>query len=152
ERSHPFEPIAGPDQNPIALAEAKIVELPDYGSDFAVELRITRDPCAIPVGPSDGFAGTKPFDGRQQIGEGLHILVSRIHYPLYIDSVYCFSRSFNPMALKNSRVLAVLGLIVAAVLAYGADNRTKLKPGFNFFSPQEDVEIGRQSARQAERQ
>jgi predicted Zn-dependent protease len=56
------------------------------------------------------------------------------------------------MALKNSRVLAVLGLIVAAVLAYGADNRTKLKPGFNFFSPQQDVEIGRQSARQAERQ
>src|SRR5215467_4987811 len=56
------------------------------------------------------------------------------------------------MVLKNSRLLAVLGLIVAAVLAYGADNRTKLKPGFNFFSPQQDVEVGRQSARQAERQ
>src|SRR5215467_2793477 len=56
------------------------------------------------------------------------------------------------MVLKNSRLLAVLGLIVAAVLAYGADNRTKLKPGFNFFSPQQDVEIGRQSAREAERQ
>src|SRR5215831_16820063 len=56
------------------------------------------------------------------------------------------------MVLKNSRVLAVLGIIASAVLAYGADNRTKLKPGFNFFSPQQDVEIGRQSARQAERQ
>src|SRR5215470_9820826 len=56
------------------------------------------------------------------------------------------------MLLKNSRLLAVLGVIVAAALAYGADNRTKLKPGFNFFSPQQDVEIGRQSAREAERQ
>jgi predicted Zn-dependent protease len=56
------------------------------------------------------------------------------------------------MVLKNSRLLAVLVLIVAVTLAYGADNRTKLKPGLNFFSPQQDVEIGRQSAREAERQ
>src|SRR5437868_2872625 len=56
------------------------------------------------------------------------------------------------MVLKNSRVLAVLMFIVAAVLAaFAADNRTKLKPGFNFFSAQQDVEIGRQSAREAER-
>src|SRR5580765_1073033 len=56
------------------------------------------------------------------------------------------------MLSRKSRVLAVLAIIVAAVLAaFAADNRTKLKPGFNFFSPQQDVEIGRQSAREAER-
>jgi predicted Zn-dependent protease len=57
------------------------------------------------------------------------------------------------MVFKYSRVLTILGLTVAVVvLAFGADNRTKLKPGMNFFSPQQDVEIGRQSAREAERQ
>src|SRR5689334_20533918 len=33
-----------------------------------------------------------------------------------------------------------------------ADNRTKLKPGFNLFSPQQDIEMGRKSAQEAERQ
>jgi hypothetical protein len=57
------------------------------------------------------------------------------------------------MVSKNSRIVTILGLTLAIVLAaYGADNRTKLKPGLNFFSPKQDVEIGRQSARQAERQ
>ena len=56
------------------------------------------------------------------------------------------------MLSRKFRVLAVLAIIVAAVLAaFAADNRTKLKPAFNFFSPQQDVEIGRQSAREAER-
>jgi hypothetical protein len=49
--------------------------------------------------------------------------------------------------------LAIVALTLAVVLAaYGADNRTKLKPGLNFFSPKQDVEIGRQSATETERQ
>jgi hypothetical protein len=57
------------------------------------------------------------------------------------------------MVSKNSRLVTILGLTLAVVLAaFGADNRTKLKPGLNFFSPKQDVEIGRQSASQAERQ
>jgi hypothetical protein len=57
------------------------------------------------------------------------------------------------MVSKNSRIVTVLGLTLAIVLAaYAADNRTKLKPGLNFFSPKQDVEIGRESTKQAERQ
>ena len=43
------------------------------------------------------------------------------------------------MFLKNSKLLGVSGLIIAiALTAYAADNRTKLKPGFNLFSPQQE--------------
>lgn len=57
------------------------------------------------------------------------------------------------MLLKNSRVLTIVGLIVAVALTtYAADNRTKLKPGWNLFSPQQDIEMGRESAKEAERQ
>src|SRR5437764_15487413 len=57
------------------------------------------------------------------------------------------------MVSKNTRVLAILGFILASVLAaYAADNRTKLKSAFDFFSPQQDVEIGKQSAHEAEQQ
>jgi len=56
------------------------------------------------------------------------------------------------MVSKNSRVVTILALTLAVVLAaYGADNRTKLKLGLNFFSPKQDVEIGRESAKQVER-
>ena len=46
--------------------------------------------------------------------------------------------------------------LLALVLAVGltatiADAQTKVNPGFNLFSPQQDVEIGQQSAVQAER-
>src|SRR5258708_18523674 len=52
-----------------------------------------------------------------------------------------------------STVVAILGLtVLIAITAYAADNRTKLKPGFNLFSPQQDIEMGRQSAQQAARQ
>jgi len=55
------------------------------------------------------------------------------------------------MLSKNSRVLTILTLIVAvAVSAYAVDQRTKLKPGLNLFSPQQDVEMGRESAKQAD--
>src|SRR2546425_11472289 len=54
---------------------------------------------------------------------------------------------------KTLRIAAVSGFILAALVTlYAADNRTKLKPGFNLFSPQQDIEMGRQSAREAERQ
>src|SRR6516162_2394906 len=57
------------------------------------------------------------------------------------------------MVPRNPRVLTIVGLIVAVALAaYGADKRTKLKPGFNILKPKDDVEIGRQSVREAERQ
>src|SRR5581483_8514050 len=73
------------------------------------------------------------------------------HYPLYINTVY-FPEVPARMYSKHSRIVTITGLILAIVIAaYGADNRTKLKPGLNFFSPQQDVEIGRQSAREAER-
>jgi hypothetical protein len=54
---------------------------------------------------------------------------------------------------RTVRTAAVSGLLLAALLSlYAADNRTKLKPGFNLFSPQQDIEMGRQSAQAAERQ
>ncbi len=57
------------------------------------------------------------------------------------------------MRSKNSRLIQILGLVLAVVLtAYAADSRTKLKPGWNLFSPQQDIEMGRQSAKEAERQ
>src|SRR5438045_2171862 len=57
------------------------------------------------------------------------------------------------MSSKNSRLLTILGLTFALALAvYGADSRTKLKPGFNLFSTKTDIEMGRESAKEAERQ
>jgi Zn-dependent protease with chaperone function len=57
------------------------------------------------------------------------------------------------MVSKNTKPLVILAFTLAIALAvYGADSRTKMKPGFNLLSPKDDVEIGRQSAREAERQ
>jgi predicted Zn-dependent protease len=57
------------------------------------------------------------------------------------------------MVSKNSRAVTILGLILAlAVTAWAADSRTKLKPGWNLFSPQQDIEMGQQSAKEAEKQ
>jgi Peptidase family M48 len=54
---------------------------------------------------------------------------------------------------KTPRVWAILGLIfVIALTANAADSRSKLKPGWNLFSPQQDVEMGREVSRQAERE
>lgn len=48
---------------------------------------------------------------------------------------------------------AALGLpVLLAVVALAADGRTVLKPGWNMFSPQQDVEVGQEVARDAERQ
>lgn len=46
-------------------------------------------------------------------------------------------------------------LIVATVLVWSSITllaRTSIKPGFNFFTPQQDVEIGREASQQAEKQ
>ena len=44
-------------------------------------------------------------------------------------------------------------LIVALMLSAGiADAQTQVKPGFNLFSPEQDVEVGRQSAAQVQQQ
>src|SRR5215831_16949580 len=57
------------------------------------------------------------------------------------------------MFSKSSRFLMVLALLtVIALSAYAADNRTKLKPGWNLFSTQQDIDMGRQVSREAERQ
>ena len=54
---------------------------------------------------------------------------------------------------KTPNVWAILGLIFAiALTASAADSRSKLKPGWNLFSPQQDIELGREVSRQAERQ
>ena len=56
------------------------------------------------------------------------------------------------MLSKHFRFMTV-GLVLAVALgAYAADSRTKLKPGWNLFSPQQDIEMGRESAKQAEKQ
>jgi predicted Zn-dependent protease len=51
------------------------------------------------------------------------------------------------------RVIASAGsiLILTSILV-AADNRTVLKPGWNMFSPQQDVEVGQQVSPDAERQ
>ena len=46
-------------------------------------------------------------------------------------------------------IWAVFALLVSAGIA---DAQTKIKPGFNLFSPQDDVQIGQQSAVEAEHQ
>src|SRR5258706_14906773 len=45
--------------------------------------------------------------------------------------------------------VAVLELVMSAALA---DAQTKIKAGFNLFSPQQDVEVGQQSAAAADQQ
>jgi predicted Zn-dependent protease len=54
---------------------------------------------------------------------------------------------------RNSRLGAILAVTLAVALTtYAADSRSKLKPGWNLFSPQQDVQMGREVSRQAERQ
>ena len=47
-----------------------------------------------------------------------------------------------------SRPLVALAMVMA-MTAGVASAQTNVKPGFNLFSPQQDVEIGQQSAEQA---
>src|SRR5438128_2086651 len=57
------------------------------------------------------------------------------------------------MLSKNSRFIVIFLMILAVALgAYAAYSRTKLKPGWNLFSPKQDIDMGRESAKQAEMQ
>jgi predicted Zn-dependent protease len=51
---------------------------------------------------------------------------------------------------RGSLVLA--GSILLAAVAVAADGRTVLKPGWNMFSPQQDIEVGQQVSPDAEKQ
>ena len=53
------------------------------------------------------------------------------------------------MTQKLSRSLLVLTILCSAAVA---EAQTKIKTGFNLFSPEQDVEVGQQSAGEAEQQ
>jgi len=46
----------------------------------------------------------------------------------------------------------IVALILTLVISAYADTRTQLKPGWNLFSPQQDVDMGREVSKQAESQ
>ena len=54
---------------------------------------------------------------------------------------------------QKSRSLAALAFSAVALMAFsrGSLAQTPVKSGFNVFSPEQDIEIGRQSAAEAER-
>jgi predicted Zn-dependent protease len=54
--------------------------------------------------------------------------------------------------LRQSLALVASFALVLAPAAWSADGRTALKPGWNMFSPQQDVEVGQQVSLDAERQ
>lgn len=56
------------------------------------------------------------------------------------------------MLPKIARFPIILALVLALGLSVHADSRTQLKPGWNLFSPDQDVEMGRQVAKDAENQ
>lgn len=53
-----------------------------------------------------------------------------------------------PQTARNGVVVAMMGLL--AVLPSFAAQRTVLEPGFNLYSPEDDIEIGRQVSAEAE--
>jgi hypothetical protein len=54
---------------------------------------------------------------------------------------------------RSAQFRPILAVVIAVTLMAGvAEAQTKVNPGWNMFSPQQDVEIGAQSAVQAERQ
>jgi predicted Zn-dependent protease len=56
------------------------------------------------------------------------------------------------MLPKIARFPIILALVLALGLSVHADSRTQLKPGWNLFSPDQDVEMGRQVSKDAENQ
>lgn len=54
--------------------------------------------------------------------------------------------------IQNRATLAVVLTLILAAVVWAADNRTLLKPGWNMFSPQQDIEVGQQVSPDAERQ
>src|SRR3990172_5366134 len=53
-------------------------------------------------------------------------------------------------SLQHKIVLTAVAVLVLAPLAWA--NRTLIKPGWNMFSPKQDVEVGQQTSLDAERQ
>jgi hypothetical protein len=53
---------------------------------------------------------------------------------------------------SNSGALVMAGSCLLTVAVLAADGRTTLKPGWNIFSPQQDIEVGQQVSPDAERQ
>ncbi len=49
-------------------------------------------------------------------------------------------------------ILALIGLEMGLVVPPGWAERTRLKPGVNLFTPEQDIELGKQNAAQAEKQ
>src|SRR5713226_1576260 len=49
-------------------------------------------------------------------------------------------------------MLALFGSVMGLVAAPGWAERTCLKPGVNLFTPEQDIELGKQNAAQAEKQ
>ena len=56
------------------------------------------------------------------------------------------------MLVRTSRISTILALTLALALSAHADSRTQLKPGWNLFSPEQDVDMGREVAKQADRE
>jgi hypothetical protein len=50
------------------------------------------------------------------------------------------------------QALAILAAVTLVLTPVAGADRTRMKPGMNFFSPQQDVQIGQQNAQQADRQ
>ncbi|MFY9530771.1 MAG: hypothetical protein WBC04_10540, partial [Candidatus Acidiferrales bacterium] len=53
---------------------------------------------------------------------------------------------------QEGKLLALATALALGLAATALADRTHLKPGFNLFSPDQDVAIGRKSAEEAEKQ
>jgi len=60
-------------------------------------------------------------------------------------------RLMQPRTFSHRALIHTVALLLTLLPATGLA-QTKIKPGFNLFSPQQDVEVGQQSAIEAERQ
>jgi len=56
------------------------------------------------------------------------------------------------MLPKFVRIPSIVALVLALSLSVQADSRTQLKPGWNLFSPQQDIQMGQEVSKQAESQ
>ncbi len=69
------------------------------------------------------------------------------------ESISIYRHAAARLSVSGLRQVVVLVLAASLVLAPLAwADRTHLKPGWNLFSPQQDVELGQQTAKEAERQ
>jgi len=58
----------------------------------------------------------------------------------------------RPVSSALRRAVACLCVVVLLVLPVSADDRTQLKPGWNLFSPKDDIKLGAQFSEEAEQQ